>query len=351
MPKKNLTIADIAHMAGVSKTTVSRYLNEKYEFMSEDTRLRIKAVIENANYQPNNIARSLKSHKSMLIGLVVADIESPFSSAVIKSVGDAMNNTGYNIIIANSDKSPKKEQSIIQSLLGQKIDGLIINTTQRQNPFLINIANGGLPVVLLDRDVTDYKFDYAFIENKSPIREAVLHLHQEGFGNIAYITQTPHEQISPRLYRRRAHIETLTELGVQNAADFVYDIEDNQNSVCAAVKQLMKQSANDTAPPAIITSNGVTLMRVAQAIRSLGLHMPNQIGLCGYDEWGWASELGWAQLMNVGISTLTPSIDQLGKLTVKALLNRIQNPGSKKVHVSVPAPLHVRTSTKLSDFK
>ena len=148
---KNLTIVDIAKSAGVSKTTVSRYLNGQYEYMSEQTRERIKKVIEVSGYQPNKLAQSLKNQKSMLVGFVVADIESPFTSAAIKSVGDAMLGTGYNLVTANSDNSYERELENIQSLIGQQVDGLIVNTVTSSTPRLIGLANGGLPVVLLDR--------------------------------------------------------------------------------------------------------------------------------------------------------------------------------------------------------
>lgn len=347
MAIKNLTITDIARMAGVSKTTVSRYLNGKYEYMSESTKERISAVIDLVGYQPNNIARSLKSQKSMLVGLVIADIESPFSSAAIKSVGDAMLGTGYNIITANSNNSFQKEQDYIQSMMGQQVDGLIVNTASMDNPLLISLANSGVPIVLLDRFVKDYKFDIAYIANREPILSAMDHLMEMGYSRVAFFTE-PYEQISPRNFRREIFLEKLGSMGVSQPERYVYVVNNSrQQSVCDSIYALLNQCKGESAPPAIIASNGVTLMHLAKAMESMGLSMPQDIGLCGYDDWGWASELGWAGMINVGLTTVTPSIHALGELTAKALLRRMENPQSEKQEIAVEAPLHIRKSTLL----
>ncbi len=92
--KKSITIIDVAAAAGVSKTTVSRYLNGKFEFMSSQSRERIAATIEQLNYRPNNLARGLKSKRSKLLGVIVSDIKNPFSSILLKGIGDCCERYG-----------------------------------------------------------------------------------------------------------------------------------------------------------------------------------------------------------------------------------------------------------------
>lgn len=345
---KTITISDIAKTAGVSKTTVSRYLNGKYEYMSKDTYNRIKAVIEMTNYQPNNIARSLKSQKSMLVGLVIADIESPFSSAAVKSVGNAMLGTKYNIITANCDNSFEREKDYINSLLRQQVDGLIVNTTSANNPFLINLANGGLPIVLLDRYVNNYKFDIAYYANREPVFKAIDHLASEGYSKIGFFTQ-PYEDISPRYLRWSAYKERMQQLNESNPQQYVYVVDnDNLESIKASVKRLLESCKNEAAPPAIVTTNGVTLMHIVKAVRSLGLKMPTDIGVCGYDDWGWATQLGWAEMTDVGITTITPSTVELGEITAKMLLSRMNGSTEPRQEIEVPARLIIRDSTRLT---
>lgn len=349
MQQKKVTIDDIARLTKVSKTTISRYLNGKYEYMSPETQQRIKEAIELTRYQPSNIARSLKNNKSMLVGLVVADIESPFSSAVIKSVGDAMKETGYNIIAVNCDNKRENEEAYIRSLIGQQVDGLIVNVTEATNPYLIGLANDGMPIVLIDRMVRDYNFDIAYIDCKQPIYDAVDHLLEMGYSSVSIFTEAPYEEISPRYLRVEYFVKKLQSLGWEQPEQYAFGVDrHSERNICNAVQQLMALNKDRPGPPAIIATNGVILMNVAKEIRRLGLKMPCDIGLCGYDEWGWVSEVGWAELMDVGLTTMTPSIHTLGEKTAQILMKRMgQQVRGPKERFVVPAPLTVRQSTRL----
>ncbi len=347
LSNKKYTISDIAKSAGVSKTTVSRYINGKFEYMSDDTRKRIESIIEVANFQPNNLARSLKSQKSKLIGLVVADIESPFSASIIKGVGDYLRIAGYSMIIVNSDNSVEKEKEYISSLVSQRVDGLIVNTTTRYNPFLIDLANRGLPIVLTDRFVMDYNFDIVYIECEQSMSTAVHHLVDRGYQRIVLFVQ-PYDQISPRYLRHNAFLQTLEELGVESPGQYVFEVDLlNPESVPSSLQRLLHACANDSAPPAIVTTNGVTLLHIVNAIRALKLNMPEQIGLCGYDDWGWAPGMGWASMIDPGITTLSAQSHNIGELSAKVLLERLEDNSSPKKKISLPAELIVRGSTML----
>lgn len=349
MEKKNVTINDIAKMAGVSKTTVSRYLNGKFEYMSVDTKERIEDIIELVNYQPSNIARSLKSQKSHLIGVVVADIESPFSSAAIKSIGDAISDSDYNIIIANADNNFENEKKVIRSIQAQQVDGFIVNTSKMINPFLIELANSGVPIVLLDRFVKDYFFDISYIENYQSMETILSHLVRDmGYGCPAFFTQ-PHEETSPRYLRYKAFTEITKKMGIENSEELVFTVRnEKKGSVEEALHKLLEISKKRGKLPAIISGNGVTLMHIARAITNANLAMPYEIGLSGYDEWGWASSVGWAGLVNVGLTTLEANIRDLGMATVEMLLNRINHPHSEKRQVGHLSKLIIRKSTLLN---
>jgi LacI family kdg operon repressor len=346
--QKKITINDLTRLTNVSKTTISRYLNGKYEYMSLETQNRIREAIALTRYQPNNIARSLKNNKSMLVGLVVADIESPFSSAIIKSAGDAMQETGYNVIVVNCDNKHENEKRYIRSLIGQQIDGLIVNTTVSTNPYLIGLANDGMPIVLIDRFVRDYNFDIAYIDCKKPVSEAMSHLQEMGYATISMFTEAPYEEISPRYLRREYFIEQLAALGLEKPERYVFAVEKyNGKNISNAIQELLQLNRKQAGPPAIIATNGVILMSIAKEILRLGLSMPGDIGLCGYDEWGSVSELGWAELLNVGLTTMRPPIHPLGEKAAEILMKRIRKVSSPKEQVVIPAPLYVQQSTRL----
>lgn len=344
---KKFTISDIAKSAGVSKTTVSRYINGKFEYMSEETRKRIEMIIQVANFQPNSLARSLKSQKSQLIGLVVADIESPFSSSIIKSVGDALRTVGYHMIIVNSDNSFEKEQEYIASLVSQQVDGLIVNTTTRYNPFLIDLANKGLPIVLTDRFVLDYSFDIAYIECRRSMHSALQHLREQGYGKY-YLFVQPYDHISPRYLRRDSFLEWLSKEGVPHPEQqiFIVDLAD-ETSIRAALKKILAASKDDSTLPSIVATNGVTLLHILNAVRSMKIRVPEELGICGYDDWGWAPGMSWASMIDPGITTLATQPHVLGDLSVSMLMERMGHPEQPKKTAAVPAELIVRGSTKL----
>ena len=342
MKSGGITISQIAQQAGVSKTTVSRYLNGKYEYMSGETRDKIASIIELTGYRPNSVARSLKSQKSMLIGLVVADIESPFSSAAIKSIGDVMNRAGYNVVIANSDNSYEKECDAITSLIHQQTDGLIINTASYDNPFIKKLAESKTPIVLLDRQINSLKLDCVSIENTDSINRAIQHLKSSGYGRIALFTES-YDTVSPRMERRSAFLTC--------GGDDVYTVDtSNSQSIENAVCKLMTLSRNDSAPPAIIASNGVTTVSCVKAIRDLNLKMPYDLGLCGYDDWGKLTEMRFADFIDVGITTFAADVSKVGEKAAEMLLERMNT--SDKTYdsaktVLIPTTLIKRKSTDL----
>jgi len=345
--EQKTTISGIAEAAGVSKTTVSRYLNGKYEYMSEKTRKRIEAVIDVTGYRPSNIARSLKSKKSMLIGVVIADIASPFSASVISGVGETLRHAGYSTIIVNADNSLALEHEYIRSLMAQCVDGLLINTTDTENPFLIELASQGVPIVLLDRVVKDYNFDISCIECHESMLHAMSHLMGQGYGRLAFFTQPP-EKISPRYLRQQAFVGQLREVGVANPESFVYtvDIYDPESTV-NQMKRLVATSRGQT--PAIIAANGVTLLHTLNASRELQFNIPRDIGICGYDDWGWTEQMGWAPLIHPGITTITANSKDVGSQAALLLLDRMADPNCPKRAVAVPTQMIVRRSTCLEE--
>ena len=127
--KDRVTIKDVAERAGVSKTTLSRYLNGEFNRMSVDTKYRIRDVIKEMDYKPNPQARGLKNNQSFLIGLVVADILNYYSSVLIKGLQNALSNTDYQLLIMTADNSAEEEQKVIEKLLLQNVDGIILQPT------------------------------------------------------------------------------------------------------------------------------------------------------------------------------------------------------------------------------
>ena len=277
---EKVTISDIAAAAGVSKTTVSRYINGQLELMSEDTKNRLKTIIEMSHYQPSDIARNLKRQNSNLIGIIISDISSPFSSAVVVGISGYLESQGYTPLFINCDDNTQHEESSIASLLTKGVSGLIVNTTSYENNYMVNIACQGMPVVLCDRYIKNYSFDIVTSEHKQGMYDLVLHLKKQGYTRPAMFTQK-WERNSTRFIRRQSFIEAVQQIyGYSPENDiFVVSSKDKHSAYDELVKFRTALKPNDI--PVVIGSNSVTTIRVFKAIKKLGLIMPHDIGLCG----------------------------------------------------------------------
>ncbi len=167
------TIGDVAREAGVSKTTISRYLSGQFDSISEQTRKRIEQTIADLKYRPNRMARGLKRDRSFSIGMIVADITNPFSTSILRGVEDVCTKHGYSLMVCNTDNDPVKEKEYIMMLQAHRIDGLIINSTGHNNEYLHELAEEQTPVVLVDRKMPELGFDTVVTNNVQATTEAM----------------------------------------------------------------------------------------------------------------------------------------------------------------------------------
>lgn len=333
------TIKDVAEMAQVSKTTISRYLNGQYEFMSVETKEKIEEVIRELEYRPSNIARSLKTKKTGLIGCIIADIGSPFSSIVVKGINDVCKQMGYHVIFANTDNNPDSEKESINSLLDNKVDGLIINTTGKIDDYLIELNNYGVKIVLADRCLKSInKIDTVATDNYRATYNCMKFLYKQGYKKIAFFTQDTTDN-SSRYLRHYAYMDAVKNLYNINGEDFTYIIDEKNMDLCE--KNLIdfeKKCNGETG--VIFTVNGVTLLNVLHGMKNLNIKITGNLGICGYDDWGWAS------LIPPGITTITQDSYECGVQSAKLLISRINNDKiGKSKYVELPAEIVIRGST------
>ena len=336
---KRATIKDVAEMAQVSKTTISRYLNGQYEYMSIETKDRIQEVIKELKYRPSNIARSLKKQKTRLIGCIIADIGNPFSSILVKGINDVCKEMGYDVLFANTDNDPNSEKESIKSLLDNKVDGLIINTTGKIDDYLIELDNCGVKIVLADRCLKNInKIDTITTDNYRATYNCMEFLHKQGYKKIAFFTQDTADN-SSRYLRHYAYMDAVKSLYNINGEDFTYTIDGKNIDLCEKNLMDFKKKCNGE-PGVIFTVNGVTLLNVLHGMKNMNINITDNMGICGYDDWGWAS------LIPPGITTITQDSYGCGVQSAKLLISRINNDevGTPK-YIELPAKLVIRGST------
>lgn len=345
---KKLTIDDVAAAAGVSKATVSRYLNGHRQLMSEKTWERIKAVVEASGYKPNDIASNLKKRTTNLIGVSIADITSPFSVALIMGISKCLDEHGYTLLISNSGDSPEKEQNNINSLISKGVSGLLINTSAYDNDFLIETACRGVPIVLCDRTVHNYNLDVVTTDHEAGMRMLIQHLREKGYTRPILFTQF-WEQNSTRMRRRESFIQAVEKIYgyTPKPQEDIFLIDHSGGISTVSQLKLMQKLLRKGDIPAVIGTNSITTVRSYHGISELGLSMPYEIGLCGPEDWDWSNELNWPFMIRPHVTTLKVPSTEIGYRAAQRLLEKLQHPDTQPQEISLPCMLNARESTEL----
>lgn len=186
--QKNVTIADVAAYVGVSKTTISRYLNKNFEFMSQETQEKIDEAIKVLKYRPNRIAQTLKAKNSNIIGVTIADIGNPFSSLLIKGINDVCRANNYQLLVTNADNLAERERENIESLLDSQVDGLLVNTTGNNYKYLEEFKDSDnfKPIVLLDRFINPLIYDSVTMNNAEVTKNILDELLKNDYDHYVY---------------------------------------------------------------------------------------------------------------------------------------------------------------------
>jgi DNA-binding LacI/PurR family transcriptional regulator len=307
-------ITDVARRAGVSKTTVSRVLNGKYEFMSPETRERVEAAIRDLQFNPNTVARSLKQKRTRLIGAIVANIMNPFSTAITRGMEDYCRSAGYHLIVCNADDSPETERQYVQALRARQLDGLAINTTGQNRELFSELAAVGYPMVLLDRKLEGVNADTVVLDNARGTALAMNHLLGRGLKRIGIVVYPP-DGLSSRLERLMGYRRALEEAGLPVEEELIRIAEPKPG---AAREKAMELLRLPNRPDAIFATNYLVNLEVLSAVKQVGLSAPKDVAIMGFDD----SE--WAPLLDPPLTTVAQPTYEMGRTAAELLIKRIE---------------------------
>lgn len=326
------TISDVAQHAGVSKATVSRFLNRRDELLTPEIARRVEASIATLGYSPSPMAQALKRGRSRLIGLVVADVANPYSVAVLRGAEKACQDAGYLLMLFNLGDDSRREREAIEALVAYQVDGLILNTLGRDEAAVAAAAHSGRPVVLVDRRHRDMQADFVSLDNAGAVQLAVDHLVEAGWTDLLYVTE-PVRGVSSRQERETAFRSCVARRkGVRGG---VHESSGDAAELRAAVQALRDAGRK----PAVLAANAVVTLRVAATVAALRWQFGRDLGFVGVDETEWAS------LVGPGLTTVAQPTDALGRLATACLLERLQGLKVPPRQILLPGQLVPRRSS------
>jgi len=309
---KKVSIADVAKVAGVSKSTVSQYLNKRFHFMGEDTKYKITQAIEDLNYKPNYIARSLKQKKTSTIGVIVANISHSFSTQIIQAIESYCQLNQFHVIVSNADDSPEKEKNHIEMLLAKQVDGLIVFPTGENQQVYQNLLDENFPLIFIDRLGPNGKGTSILLDNEKAIHLAVKHLTEENVYNLGIVTTTLKQQLTPRLERVDAFHKVMQKKGIRFNENFIISTE-----IKNMKNDIKKMLLVDNPPNGIIAGNDLSLLQVLELFREENVKIPEDISVIGIDE------VSFAKAFHPTITTIAQPIFDMGTEAAKILIKKI----------------------------
>lgn len=331
--KKKVSLKDIAQEAGVSTALVSYVLTNKEEKarVGQEMAKKIRKIARKLNYQPNHIARSLKSGRSDTIGLIVADISNPFFANIARTIEDEAKRNNYTVIFGSSDENVDKSRDLINVLLNRQVDGLILIPTEGSEQQIKNLQNQNVPFVLIDRYFPDIPASHISINNYESAYNAVTHLIKMGrqqIGMIAYKTALHH--ISER---KRGYTEALGEKKSQmKLARYAHLKED----IKLAIDQLLK--ARKPADAIFFATNSLAIEGL-KYINELGIRVPEELAVVSFDE-SEAFDLFYSP-----VTYVRQPILEMGKTAVRVLLDQIKDADKPAELVCIDTELVIRRSS------
>ena len=331
------TIADVAKAAGVSKATVSRFLNHRERLLSPDIAARVEAAVTKLAYTPSPMAQALSHGRSRLIGLIVADITNPYSVAVLRGAEKACQEAGYLVMLFNLGNDIDREREAINALAGYQVDGFILNTLGRGAGLIDADALHGKPAVLVDRRHAGMHTDFVSLDNAAAMKSACGHLVDGGYRELLYITE-PLKGVSSRRERTAAFGDCMAEHQPRVAGEVYESPGDDGEGLDAALRALHKRAKRGKRA-AVLAGNAVVTLRVAAAMARLGLRFGEDIGFVGFDD------PEWAPLIGPGLSAIAQPTEAIGRTAATCLLERLQGLEGPARQLLLPGELVVRGSS------
>ncbi|WP_059104320.1 LacI family DNA-binding transcriptional regulator [Shouchella shacheensis] len=330
------TVKDIAKQAGVSVTTVSRALNG-YDDVSEKTRARIREIAESLNYSPNAMARSLVTNQSKTIGLLVSGLSEEgakdhFTFDVLNGLNDRASEYGYDLILFNTNSAKQRVKSYAQLCRERRVEGVILQGVKVDDPYLQEVIESDIPCVLIDIPITGKNVGYVTTDNVLGAYEAVRYLIKQGHEAIAFMNG--HEKAYVSGKRLEGYNQAMAEAGVPVDASWVLNGEFSEPVARDQALRFLQEHREVTA---MFCSSDLMALGVMQASKRLGVTVPKDLSIVGYDD------IVIAEYAHPSLTTVAQDKFQMGSAAADLLMDFLQGKETSGEKI-LPTNLVIRDS-------
>ncbi len=325
------TLIDVARMAGVSPSTVSRILNGTAK-VSDDKRIAVQAAIEKMNFAPNQMAQGLKKGRSMTIGIVVQDISSPFFDETLRGVDDSLKGTGFASVIVSGHWNAEEEVQRIRLLLARKVDGIILLSGRISDEDILRFA-GTRPIVSTGRELHTASALGFKLDNENGAYLAVRHLIDLGHRRIAFVTGPANNNDAAE--RMAGYARALAEAGIEVNMNLVAEGDFHEAGGMQALNRLFETNQQFTA---VFAANDLSAYGARLCMYRKGIRVPDDISLIGFDD------LPGSEYTTPPLTTVRQPLYDMGRIATQALLRLID--GGTVTDQIPPVELVVRETTR-----
>ncbi|WP_339901443.1 LacI family DNA-binding transcriptional regulator [Paraglaciecola polaris] len=318
-------LIDVAKLASVSKSTVSQYLNGRFDYMSKETQVRIRAAIKELDYVPNPIARNLKADKTKTIGVIVRDITGFDTSHTIRGVDDYCKTSDYNALIYNTDFDPEIEAKSLEALYQLRVDGIIIASSGKNNKLISEYINKGMPVVHFQLEHDGSEKNLILSDYRQAAFDATEYLIQLGHKKICFVTQD-FKNVKSRNERYLGYAAALEQHAIPLDPQLIQYWQ-RETGFEHSPKNIIESSA---APTAFFSQHLAITTELLTHLNQENITIPDDISLIGFDD------IPMAEFFKVPITVVKQEPYIIGKEATKLLLENIndKNRHSQKIMIS-----------------
>ncbi|RSL33904.1 LacI family transcriptional regulator [Salibacterium salarium] len=329
------SIKEVAQKANVSTATVSHVINET-RYVSDTTKDKVFAAMNELEYRPNMVARSLRSRKSNTIGLLVPlvadDTSNFFFMSIANGIEQVLKDNGYNLILSNSNEDLHTEREQIEVFNTQFIDGLVIAPVDGKDVEYEEAFSGDYPVVYIDRRPQQVNGDTVLVDNKKASFEAVSSLLEKGHYRVGFITGTL--GITTSEERQSGYQEALEAFDIPPDVSFIKEGPATFQSGYDLAEELYKQNVT-----ALFIANNVMTMGAMSFLQEIKANIPDDIAIIGYDDYDWM------KVVSPPLSVVKQPSFELGKKAVEQLVKRIEGSDSDASEILLEAEFIERGSS------